>query len=163
MGQVKKHHSLCRHSRLLHQTFCQLRRISTVGATSHPYKGEKKVLQAQLDHARQGYPSLEHLQGLMWWFFLIFHFQVSGIKGHTSPIRPRILPHRARVHLSITNKEVWWPRLRANILLQTQRLIWYYGATQKLPEPWGSFFQHFVSSPRGPSIGTHMKATGFLQ
>ncbi|KAL0836034.1 hypothetical protein Bca101_087923 [Brassica carinata] len=31
LGHEQKHHPLCRHSWLLHQTFCQLRQIPTVG------------------------------------------------------------------------------------------------------------------------------------
>ncbi|KAF3518079.1 hypothetical protein DY000_02060881 [Brassica cretica] len=41
-GYEQKHHPLCRLSLLLHQTFCQLRQIPTVGAMSHPYKGEEE-------------------------------------------------------------------------------------------------------------------------
>ncbi|KAF3576669.1 hypothetical protein DY000_02031653 [Brassica cretica] len=41
-GYEQKHHPLCRHSWLFHQTFCQLRQIPTVGAMSHPYKGEEE-------------------------------------------------------------------------------------------------------------------------
>ncbi|KAF3602260.1 hypothetical protein F2Q69_00035656 [Brassica cretica] len=42
LGHEQKHHPLCRHSWLLHQTFCQLRQIPTVGEMYHPYKGEEE-------------------------------------------------------------------------------------------------------------------------
>ena len=48
---------------------------------------------------------------------------------HTSPIRLWILSYRAQVHLSTTDKEVWWPMLRAYVLLQIQQVAWYHGPT----------------------------------
>ncbi|KAH0858871.1 LOW QUALITY PROTEIN: hypothetical protein HID58_087132 [Brassica napus] len=53
LGYEKKHHPLCRRSRLLHQTSGQLRPIPTMGQHLILIKDKKKVLQAQLDPVRQ--------------------------------------------------------------------------------------------------------------